>query len=550
MLDLGTVRPGTTLYIPFQTFDSNDPSASVTLTGLATTDIEVYKNGSVTQRASDAGYALLDTDGIDFDSTTGIHGFSIDLADNTTAGFYSSGAQYWVVVASVTVDAATVNFIAATFRIGYPDALLNTTIATLSSQTSFTLTAGPADDDALNGCPIVVHDVASAVQTCVGYVSDYTGSTKTVTLVADPAVFTMAATDNVAVMLPSNAAALGGVLQSGADIGTTVSAVDTKVSDIQGATFNTSTDSLEAIRNRGDSAWTGGATTSHAGTAQAGSTSTITLESGASTANDTYNGQVVYISAGTGAGQSRAIGDYVGSTLVATVITNWAVAPSSDSVYEIYPDDITEITAAPTAAAVADAVWDESTAGHTSAGTFGEQLKTDVDAILVDTGSTLDAAIAVVDANVDAILVDTGTTLDGKADQVIAAVITNAAGTDIAADIIAVKADTAAILVDTADMQPKLGTPAADISADIAAVKVDTAATLADTAVIGLPVGVDLSADIAALQATADAVEADTQNIQSRIPASLNNGSMPADVQRIKNVALVGDGSGTPFDVA
>jgi len=41
------------------------------------------------------------------------------------------------------------------------------------------------------------------------------------------------------------------------------------------------------------------------------------------------------------------------------------------------------------------------------------------------------------------------------------------------------------ILVDTADMQPKLGTPAADLAADIAAVKVDTAATLVDTAVIG-----------------------------------------------------------------
>ena len=46
-------------------------------------------------------------------------------------------------------------------------------------------------------------------------------------------------------------------------------------------------------------------------------------------------------------------------------------------------------------------------------------------------------------------------------------------------------ADAEAILVDTADMQPKLGAPAADISADIAAVKVDTAAILVDTAEIG-----------------------------------------------------------------
>ena len=56
---------GDTVYLPFDTFDSD--GASITITGLAVTDIEVYKNGSVTQRASDNGYALLDTDGIDFD---------------------------------------------------------------------------------------------------------------------------------------------------------------------------------------------------------------------------------------------------------------------------------------------------------------------------------------------------------------------------------------------------------------------------------------------------------------------------------------------------
>ena len=199
MIDLGIVKPGSTLYIPFNTFDSNDPSASVTITGLATTDIEVYKDGSATQRASDSGYALLDTDGIDFDTTTGIHGFSIDLADNTTAGFYAAGSQYWVVVASITVDAATVNFVAATFRIGYPDAILDTTIATLASQTSFTLTSGPAEDDALNGRLCIIHDVASAVQVGHAVISDYTGSTKTVTL-ASGTTFTAAATDNISIL--------------------------------------------------------------------------------------------------------------------------------------------------------------------------------------------------------------------------------------------------------------------------------------------------------------------------------------------------------------
>jgi len=202
--DYGTVRPGTTLYIPFHTFDSNDPSASVTLTGLATTDIEIYKDGGTTQRASDNGYALLDTDGIDIDGITGIHGISVSLADNTTAGFYAAGSQYWIVISSITVDAATINFILATFRIGYEDAVINTTIATLSSQTSFTLTSGPAEDDALNGCVVCIHDVASAVQLGYGVVSDYTGSTKTVTLAAGT-TFTAAATDNISIFPPSNA---------------------------------------------------------------------------------------------------------------------------------------------------------------------------------------------------------------------------------------------------------------------------------------------------------------------------------------------------------
>jgi len=42
-------------------------------------------------------------------------------------------------------------------------------------------------------------------------------------------------------------------------------------------------------------------------------------------------------------------------------------------------------------------------------------------------------------------------------------------------------ADVTAVLADTADMQPKLGTPAADVSADIAAVKAETALIVEDT---------------------------------------------------------------------
>jgi hypothetical protein len=107
-MNLGDVSVNSTLYCPFSTYNSS--GASVTITGLVVTDIEIYKDGSVTQRASDNGYTLLDTDGIDFDGITGIHGFSVDLSDNTTAGFYAAGSTYWIVVSAITVDSQTVNF--------------------------------------------------------------------------------------------------------------------------------------------------------------------------------------------------------------------------------------------------------------------------------------------------------------------------------------------------------------------------------------------------------------------------------------------------------
>lgn len=198
MINLGRVRPGSTIYIPFETF-AGSTGAPITLTGLATSDIQVYKDGGTTQRASASGFTLLDTDGIDFDGITGIHGFSIDLSDNTTADFWASGSRYFVVVSTVTVDSQTMSFIAASFEIGYEGSWIDTYIATLASQTSFTINSGPAEDDALNGHWAIIHDAASAVQSARVLISDYTGSSKTVTLAAG-ATFTAAAKDNISIM--------------------------------------------------------------------------------------------------------------------------------------------------------------------------------------------------------------------------------------------------------------------------------------------------------------------------------------------------------------
>jgi len=74
---------------------------------------------------------------------------------------------------------------------------------------------------------------------------------------------------------------------------------------------------------------------SRSGTAQAGGSSTITLDASASSTNDIHKGSIVFIVSGTGAGQAREITGYIGSTKVATVGRAWSTTPDNTSVFQI-----------------------------------------------------------------------------------------------------------------------------------------------------------------------------------------------------------------------
>ena len=77
--------------------------------------------------------------------------------------------------------------------------------------------------------------------------------------------------------------------------------------------------------------------------------------------------------------------------------------------------DSANTTTPPTAAVIADAVWDEARAGHVTAGTFGENVvavldsaaTAKIDAILEDTGTTLPAQISPVAVDVQSIASNT-----------------------------------------------------------------------------------------------------------------------------------------------
>ena len=80
------------------------------------------------------------------------------------------------------------------------------------------------------------------------------------------------------------------------------------------------------------------------GTATAGAATTITLAADSNATDDFYNGYYLIITAGTGAGQIKAIADYVGATKVATV-TTWGTNPDNTSEYIITPFNYTGTTA-------------------------------------------------------------------------------------------------------------------------------------------------------------------------------------------------------------
>lgn len=76
-----------------------------------------------------------------------------------------------------------------------------------------------------------------------------------------------------------------------------------------------------------------------AGTAQNGANDSITLDAGASSTTDFYKGARIYLTSGTGAGQSRLCVAYNGTTKVATIEPNWITNPAAaTTAFAVLPD--------------------------------------------------------------------------------------------------------------------------------------------------------------------------------------------------------------------
>lgn len=111
------------------------------------------------------------------------------------------------------------------------------------------------------------------------------------------------------------------------------------------------------------------------GTADSGSTTTLVDAARTEADTDYWKGAWLLITSGSIANQVREITAFTPGTDTITVSPAFTQAVSTNT-YQILPGVAEGGTTPPTSAQIADAVWDEAAAGHTTAGTFGLRLGT------------------------------------------------------------------------------------------------------------------------------------------------------------------------------
>lgn len=160
-------------------------------------------------------------------------------------------------------------------------------------------------------------------------------------------------------------------------------------------------------------------------------------------------------------------------------------------------------------------------------------LPADVDAILVDTADMQPRVVA--------IEIDTGTTLDGKIDTIDGNVDTILVDTaDMQPRVVAIEIDTSTTLdgkIDTIDGNvDTILVDTADMQPRVVAIEVDTGTTL-DGKIDTIDTNVDaiLVDTSTTIPGTITTLQADTDDIQTRLPAALVGGRMDSDVEAVNN---------------
>ena len=298
-------------------------AVSCTISNLLNTDVHIHKDDGLTQRNNAAGITV----SVDFDTIIGSHMIKIDTNDNTVAGFWVAGHDYFVRIEGATIDYFTINAVVAHFSI--ENRLMR---GTDSAATAAALTTHDGKLDTVDGnVDAILVDTGTTLENHMTTIEGYTDK-------IDDAADGLTA-------IKAEVEGLGGAAMRGTDGANTVvpdaagvapTAVENAIAVwdriLSGATHNIAASAGRRVREIG-------AYAIHSGTAQAGNGHSITLAAGAAADDGVYNRNLIVITDNTGVGQSRVIVDYNGTSKVAIVDRDWRVEPNGTSAYQIVADD-------------------------------------------------------------------------------------------------------------------------------------------------------------------------------------------------------------------
>ncbi|MDG4903207.1 hypothetical protein P9279_22105 [Mesorhizobium sp. WSM4962] len=369
----------------FTTHDGNGAPVAPS-SGFEADDVKIYKNGNAAQKTTTNGLTMTSP----FDSITGLHCLVIDTSvDTGDAGFWVAGATYSVVLNpdTETVNGQSVLKVVATFglalapvfaRIGAPvGASIAADIAGVQADTDNIQTRLPTS--LVSGrIDASVGAMANDVITSAAIAADAIGSAElaasAVTEIQSGLSTLDAAGVRAAVGLASaNLDTQIGTLATASALATVAGYVDTEVAAIKAKTDNLPSDPADAsdiaaaftsLQSHGDSAWataTGFSTLDAAGVRSA---------VGMASANLDTQLDALPTTAEVNAEVDTALAD-AGVTSVRMAHLDADVSSRLAS---------SSYTAPPSAATIAQAVWDALTSALTTVGSIGKLLVTNIDA--------------------------------------------------------------------------------------------------------------------------------------------------------------------------
>lgn len=356
---LGDFAEDATVYIPFNTFTSDDPQASVTIGALADTDIYVHKDGSIVDIVTDGATVVIDFDGI-----TGNHLLTIDTAADAA---YSTGSDYMVRIEGTTVDGGTINAIIGSFSI--ENRFREVTVTSMATDV---LTAASLNTDAVteiqNGLATPTNITAGTIATVTNLTNAPTNGDLTSTMKAsvntevDSAIVTYGLDHLVAASVTGTDITDNSIIAMLVDDAVTADwdNYDNTTASLEALNVDTDTiitDTVD-IQSRIPAALSSGnmksdmlaiststasadnleasAGTIVIGTATGVPTSTTMAATGLSeSTDDHYNGRIIIWTSGVLSGQATAITDYTGSTNLFTFTGVTDSGPSAGDTFVI-----------------------------------------------------------------------------------------------------------------------------------------------------------------------------------------------------------------------